>query len=143
MVEPSGLDADQNQPSGQPAESPAELHDGGEAERVGASGGPASRGQRPRDGVDNVDVAGVTAGADRVRNDDGVGSCPRVESLAGVIELEYVHVEALGCHPAGDLNAHGIVAAVGVTETDHERPHGYCSSTVRSRKCVAHEMHGS
>ena len=46
--------------------------------------------------------------------------CPGVERLAGVVELEDPDVEACHGYPASDLYAHGVVAAVRVTETDDE-----------------------
>lgn len=143
MVESSGLYPDHDKSAGQPAEGPTQLHDGGQTQRMGASRCPASCGQPPCNRVEDVYVAGVAAGADRVRHDDGVFRCPGVERLAGVVELEDPDVEAFFGYPAGDLYAYGIVAAVGVAETDDECLRGQCSSIVRSRKCVAHEMQGS
>jgi hypothetical protein len=40
-----------------------------------------------------------------------------------------------------DQQAHGVVTAIAVAEAEHL--HGHVRSIVRSRKCVAHEMHGS
>ena len=88
-------------------------------------------------------IARETPRADRIREDNGVLGLPEVDRFAGVVELEHGHVEALGRHLAGNLDARGIVAAVRVTNTDNECLQRYRSSTVRSRKCVAHEMQGS
>jgi len=66
VVEASSLDAEYDESSGQPAESATQLHNGGKTKRVGAAGRPAPRGQRPCNRVEDVYVARVAAGADRV-----------------------------------------------------------------------------
>ena len=60
--------------------------------------------------------------------------------------LDHPHVgHREGRDVAGDLGADGVVTAVGLTEADHEpgTRADHVRSTVRSRKWVAQEMHGS
>ena len=86
--------------------------------------------------------AGLRARRDRVHEQREVGSLPRVEQLDRLL-LAHDHLE-LGreyANALGDREADGVVAAEGIADPEHDRPHA--RSTVRSRKCVAHEMHGS
>ncbi len=109
---------------------------------MAAPGRPALA-REPRGGdVHADDGAGLAVGHDGIHDDDVVGTRPQVEQRGRVVghdDLDAVRRE--GAHAVCDVDAHGVVAAVGVPEADHQAGHG--RSTVRSRKCVAHEMHGS
>ena len=89
-----------------------------------------------------VHRAGLRARRDRVDEQREVGSLPGVEQLDRLL-LAHDHLE-LGrarANALGDREADGVVAAEGVADADHDRPHS--RSTSRSRKWVAQEMHGS
>ena len=46
-------------------------------------------------------------------------------------------------HRARHHPSHSVIAPGGVADADHRGAAGHVRSTVRSRKCVAHEMQGS
>jgi hypothetical protein len=110
---------------------------------VGASRRPAAGRQRLGDGVDDLDRARGPAGGDRVGDDHDVLPLPYVERLARVRQLDDPQPGVGVGDPARHVQPDGVVTAVGVPDADDSRPVAHRCSTVRSRKCVAHEMHGS
>ena len=81
---------------------------------------------------------------------DGHGvSVPEGTSIltaaAGSYALDH-HLDRLAEAPPGlgrHDPTHAVVAPGRVTDADHHNGAGHVRSTVSSRKCVAHEMHGS
>ena len=85
----------------------------------------------------------------RVDDDDQVAARPQVEQRRGVLVLEHPYAgPGLLGDRAHHRPTHGVVTPVRAAQSDHQPPEtrrsvGHPRSTVRSRKCVAHEMQGS
>ncbi len=88
---------------------------------------------------------GGLGGAERVDDDREVGAGPGLDNTRRfTVELE--QARACSRRAAGQSVEHGrsraVVAPVPVADPDDDRP-VHVRSTRMSRKCVAHEMHGS
>ena len=94
---------------------------------------------------DDADRAGPRAAAHRVDHDRELDVGPRVEEAGGiaVAEPDVGRVAEATPGRGRDDPAHAVVAPRGVADADDHDAAGHARWTVRSRKCVAHEMHGS
>jgi len=89
--------------------------------------------------------------ADCVDHHRDVGVLPRVDQPRRfTVTLDHVHpIWNQRSNPPGHLDPESVIASVGVTDTYHNDPRSrtidlrHIFSTSRSRKCVAHEIHGS
>ena len=113
--------------------------------------------------VADDDAARRPVAPHRIHHDRECHPVPEVEQLSRVRlldkrELSRPGVPGAGAgpqHPAEvshDGRSHGVVAPIGAAHADDDEPRaptgalrraGHPRSTVRVRKCVAHEMHGS
>ena len=84
-------------------------------------------------------------GADRVDNDSDVDVSPRIDEPSRLTvrldDLDHAAEPATGCFGHGPADP--IIATPRVTDADDDDAGCHDRSTVRSRKCVAQEMHGS
>ena len=96
-------------------------------------------------GREDPDRAGAGPAAHRVDHDRELDVGPRVEEAGGIAVAE-PDVDRLAETPPGRGRhdpAHAVVAPGRVADADDDDAAGHARWTVRSRKCVAHEMHGS
>ena len=106
---------------------------------------PVRAGSGSRARVEVVDGPRLPARAHRVDDDDRAELVPGVEELGRLTaELDQAHG---GGNPAGEpphhLDAGAVVGAQRVADGDDRRRTVSHDRPARSRKCVAHEMHGS
>jgi hypothetical protein len=139
------FDADDDQSPGQPADRTAERLCLADPERVAAEMGPRGREVRGPVRRHQLDRAGFGSAAYRVNNDRETDAGPRVEKSDRLAVAEPdlgQRAEATpgrGRHDPSDA----VVAPRGVADADDDGAAGHERSTLRSRKCVAHEMQGS
>ena len=137
------LDPEDDDPRGQAPDRARELDRLADPERVGRRAELAAR-ERLARGVEAMHRPGLGPGRDRVDDERRVGPVPGVDQPRR-LELADDDVQLLRhalLDEARDLTPGGVVPPVGVADPDH---HGSAHSRTisRSRKCVAHEMHGS
>ncbi len=133
------LDAEHDDPARRPAERTSQLERVDDPQRV-RRGEPQVSWQPAVTDLDAVQRPRWSVTADRVDHDHHVESCPEIEQPRGLIRA-FQERSTQRPQPIGDERPHGVVAAERAAEAD-----GGCAqsrSTLKRRKCVAHEMHGS
>jgi hypothetical protein len=138
------LHSDECQPLRQQAKRSGQLDGLGDAEPMR----PERRritAQRRTAEMPHVHPAGVAARVDGVHDDHVVVSAELLDERDRLVEHDHRHPREAELRDAGrHLGSDRVVAAGTIPDADHEGSHArHSSSTVRRRKWVAHEMHGS
>ncbi len=115
----------------------------GDAESVAPSRGRDGRRRQPLG--PEVEGAWGGAGPGRVDHHRKVGVSPRVQQSRrlAVTPNDVNRIAEPSASSLRNRPSDAVVAPPGVSDPDHESGTGHVRSTVRSRKWVAHEMHGS
>jgi hypothetical protein len=143
LSEATAFDCVEDEPGRKTDESAGEADGGGHPEGVG---GPVSQG--PRAGasdlgdIELVDAARGARPAAGVDENHLLGALPRRHEPRG-LAVAFAHLEpgrGQGAEAAREHAADPVVAAIGVSDADHDR---HSSTTSSFRKWAEQEMHGS
>jgi hypothetical protein len=139
------FDTDDDQSPGQPADRTAERVSLTDPERVAADRDPRGREVRGPVRRHQVDRTGFGSAAHRVDDDREIDPGPRVEKSGRLAVAEPDLGQRAQATPGRSRHdpSDPVVAPRGVADADHDGAAGHERSTLRSRKCVAHEMQGS